>query len=73
MKKYKVTVGKLVVIWMREYYEVEAENPDEAEKQVDSGFGELYDKEFLLETEKSIPDSWNNNNPTVIYKVEEAD
>lgn len=58
---------------MREYYEVEANNPKEAEKNVEFGLGELYDTEFFIGAEVLVPINENRGKPTIEYKVEEVD
>ena len=70
-KKYNVKVKRLVMVWMYEEYEVKAMCPDDAEKQVDFGLVDPMVSAFMRRTEKPVPDSWNNNEPTVIYKTEE--
>ena len=71
-KKYNVTVRRLVMVWMHEEYEVEALCPDDAEKQVDFGLVDPIVSAVVRGTEKSIPDSWNNNEPTEVYTTEEV-
>lgn len=71
-KKYSVKVKKLVMVWMQEEYEVEAMCPDDAEKQVEFGLVDPMVSAVIRGTEKYIPDSWNNNEPTVVYKTEEV-
>lgn len=70
-RKYNVKVKRLVTVWMFEKYEVEAMCPDDAEKQVDFGLVDPMVSAVIRGTEKPVPDSWNNNEPTAIYKTEE--
>ena len=72
-KKYNVKVKRLVMVWMHEEYEVDAMSPDDAEKQVDFGLVDPMVSAVIRGTEKSIPDSWNNNKPTVVYITKEIE
>lgn len=72
-KKYSVKVERLVRIWMTEEYEVDAVDPDEAEKQVDFGLVDPIAYKVMWGTERDVPMRENDGNPTRIYKIEEAD
>lgn len=72
-RKYNVEVKKLVMVWMFEKYEVEAMCPDDAEKQVDFGLVDPIVSKVIRGTEKDIPASWNNNEPTEVYTTEEIE
>lgn len=72
-KKYSVKVDRLVRIWMTEEYEVDAVDPDEAEKQVDFGLVDPIAYKVMWGTERDVPMRENDGNPTRIYKIEEVD
>lgn len=72
-KKYNVKVERLVKVWMTEEYEVDAVDPDEAEKQVDFGLVDPIAYRVMWGTEQQVPMRDNNGNPTRIYKTEEAE
>lgn len=72
-KKYSVKVERLVRIWMTEEYEVDAVDPDEAEKQVDFGLVDPIAYKVMWGTERDVPMRENDGNPTRIYKIEEVD
>ena len=72
-KKYNVKVERLVKVWMTEEYEVDAVDPDEAEKQVDFGLVDPIAYRVMWGTEQQVPMRDNNGNPTIIYKTEEAE
>lgn len=73
IKKYNVRVERLVKVWMTEEYEVNAVDPDEAEKQVDFGLVDPVAYKVMWGTEQDVPMRENNGNPTRIYKTEEAE
>lgn len=73
MKKYRVKVERLVRIWMMEEYEVDAVDPDEAEKQVDFGLVDPIAYKVMWGTEQQVPMRENNGNPTRVYKIKEAE
>lgn len=72
-KKYNVKVERLVKVWMTEEYEVDAVDPDEAEKQVDFRLVDPIAYRVMWGTEQDVPMRDNNGNPTRIYKTEEAE
>lgn len=72
-KKYNVKVERLVKVWMTEEYEVDAADPDEAEKQVDFGLVDPIAYRVMWGTEQDVPMRENNGNPTRVYKTEEAE
>lgn len=71
-RKYNVKVERLVKVWMTEEYEVDAVDPDEAEKQVDFGLVDPIAYRVMWGTEQQVPMRENNGNPTIIYKIKEA-
>lgn len=72
-KKYNVKVERLVKVWMTEEYEVDAVDPDDAEKQVDFGLVDPVAYRVMWGTEQQVPMRENNGNPTIIYKIKEAE
>lgn len=72
-KKYNVKVERLVKVWMTEEYEVDAADPDEAEKQVDFGLVDPIAYRVMWGTERDVPMRENDGNPTRIYKIEEVE
>lgn len=72
-KKYSVKVERLVKVWMTEEYEVDAVDPDEAEKQVDFGLVDPIAYKVMWGTERDVPMRENDGNPTRIYKIEEVE
>lgn len=67
--KYNLYKDSLMKVWVRDYYEVEAESLEEAIDQINDGSADYVDSEVLWDDFQDIVNvSENGNNPTeIIY------
>ena len=67
--KYNLHKDSLMRVWVRDYYEVEAESLEEAINQINDGFVDYVDSDVLWDDFQDIVDiSENEYNPTeIIY------
>lgn len=67
--KYNLYKDSLMKLWVRDYYEIEAESLKEAIDQINDGSADYVDSEVLWDDFQDIVDiSENGNNPTeIIY------
>lgn len=73
--KYNLHKDSLMKIWVRDYYEVEAESLEEAIDQINDGFADYVDSEVLWDDFQDTVDiSENEYKPTVmIYEEDDED
>lgn len=73
--KYNLHKDSLMKVWVRDYYEVEAESLKEAIDQINDGFVDYVDSEVLWDDFQDIVDiSENEYKPTeIIYDKDDED
>ena len=73
--KYNLYKDSLMKVWVRDYYEIEAESLKEAIDQINDGSAGYVDSEVLWDDFQDIVDiSENGNNPTeIIYEKDDED
>ena len=73
--KYNLYKDSLMKVWVRDYYEIEAESLEEAINQINDGFADYVDSEVLWDDFQDTVDiSENEYKPTeIIYEKDDED